>query len=196
MRLLSAIFCLSTSIAISQPLVHQEPHHIPVFQNSHVRVMDVSAQAGDTTQFHIHKNDIAYFTIQGSSMWLQELGGEPRNVTLPTGWSGSDLTHSKTPLIHRFANVGDVKFQLIAVEVLSDRFAKKVFTKTELNHHESARFSIGELTDKAFVSEVPCILIQLSESGHVTILDYLKPGKQLPVLSGANSTRVVIIQFK
>jgi len=196
MKWLTLILFLPNFFAIAQPLVHEEPHHIPILENKHVRVLNVVAMQGDTTQFHVHENDIAYFTVKGSKILLQELNQEPRMVELPTGWTGSNLTHSETPLIHRFANVGDGDFQLIAVEVLSDKFASRNFSKLTESLYEDERFSIQVGEAGVVACDVPWILIELSKSGEINALDMIKQQQELELVQKNDSSRMIIIQFK
>jgi len=81
--------------------------------------MDVRTNPGDTTAFHIHADDICYVTINGSDAWLNEPNGSSRIVTLPDGWVGSNITYSDSSFVHRFANVGNSLYRLIAIENLS-----------------------------------------------------------------------------
>lgn len=196
MRRFSPILLLITFFSYAQPLVHEEPHHIPVIENKHVRVLNVFAKQGDTTQFHIHENDIAYFTIKGSSILLQELNEEPRIAELPTGWVGSNLTHSETPLIHRFANVGENDFQLIAVEVLSEKFRNRSFMEIGQSLYQDERFSIQIAGVETVVCDVPWVLIELASSGEIKALDMIKQQQQLELIQESDSSRMIIIQFK
>jgi len=105
--------------SVSQVLpVYREPHHQLVFSNPQARILDVNAEPGDTTQFHLHADDICYVAITGSTIWLEDDSGVQRTVDLPNDFVGSDTSHSESPSIHRFANVGDSRFRLIAVENL------------------------------------------------------------------------------
>lgn len=196
MRLFSLILLFPPILSFSQPLVHQEPHHIPIIENRFARVLNVVAMPGDTTQFHVHQNDIAYFTVKGAKLWLQELNEESRTVELPTGWVGSDLTHSKTPLVHRFANIGSGDFQLIAVEILSDKFSEKEFFKLGEPLHENERFSIQKIEHQALVCDVPLVLIELSKTGEITSLDMIKAHRRIELIHRRDSSQMIIIQLK
>ncbi len=196
MRLVSFILLFQSIHLFSQPLVHQEPHHIPVIENRFARVLNVVAMKGDTTQFHGHQNDIAYFTIKGSTIWLEELNQEPRVAELPTGWASSNLTHSKTPLVHRFANVGANDFHLIAVEVLTDKFSNQEFMNLGESLHKSERFSIQKVNEQTLICDVPLILIELSNSGEITTLDMIKAHRKLELKRSNESSQVIIIQLK
>lgn len=196
MKAFAPILILFSFFTYSQPLVHEESHHIPVIENRFARVLNVVALRGDTTDFHIHTNDIAYFTIRGSQLWLQELNEEPRTLEIPTGWAGSNLTHSKTPLIHRFANIGRNDFQLIAVEVLSDKFSERAFAQLGKSLHEDERFSIQEIEGGVLSCEVPLVLMELTRQGEIVALDMIKANKELDFVNRSDSSQLIIIQFK
>ena len=182
--------------AHSQPLVHEEPHHIPIFENKAVRVLNVWANPADTTQFHKHINDIAYFVLSGSTLFLEELSENSREVELKTGWVGSNITHRKDPLIHRFANIGDRAFRLLGVELLTDKYLEKSFTSFEKVLHENDRFSVQEVKNGEFVSSVPMVVFFINSERTLNRLDYIKPGKNLSISQGEERYQIVIIQLK
>lgn len=180
----------------AQPLVHQEPHHVPIVETRYLRVLNVNAHRGDTTDYHVHKNDIAYATIKGSRLWLEEFNSEPRTMELPTGWFGSNITHTENPLIHRFANIGENDFQLIAVEILTEKFSNRNFSQIGEKLHENSRFSIQQMNKGMLKSEVPLVLIELEKSGEIGAIDVLKPRQALELVNSSDSSRFVIIQAK
>lgn len=196
MKSFAPVLLFIQTILCSQPLVHEEPHHVPVIENRNLRVLNVTAQPGDTTQFHIHKTRIAYFTIKGSIIWLEELNKEPRAVELPTGWIGSDLTYPENPFIHRFANLGDSEFQLLAIESLTDRFVDKEFSRIGNSLFTDERFDFQEPTTNNFNSEVPFVLIELNQTGEVIALDWVKPKQRIQLISSGPDSRFIIIQVK
>ncbi len=196
MRQFSLILLFPSILSFAQPLVHQEPHHIPIIESRFARVLNVSAKPGDTTLFHVHQNDIAYFTVKGANLFLEELNEEPRRTELPTGWAGSNLTHTETPLVHRFANLGPTDFQLIAVEVLTEKFSQKKFSQFGEVLHENERFSIQNIEDQILVSEVPMVLIEISKAGELTALELIKPRREFELVRGNDSAQLIIVQLK
>ena len=117
--LVVTIFCINSLLIQAQVPVYQEPYHRLILSRPEARIMDVRTNPGDTTAFHIHADDICYVTINGSDAWLNEPNGSSRVVTLPDGWVGSNITYSDSSFIHRFANVGNSLYRLIAIENLS-----------------------------------------------------------------------------
>jgi hypothetical protein len=193
---LTLIFLFFSIQLFAQPLVHQEKHYVPIIENRHTRILNVVAKRGDTTQFHIHENNIGYFTISGSKIWLQELNGSPRTVNLPSGWAGSDTTHAGNPMIHRFANIGENDFQLIAVEILSNKYFNNDFSKVGISLHENRHFSMQIVNEGTLSSDVPWVLIELLKAGGIESLDLVKPRQELELIKSNDSTSFVIIQFK
>jgi len=117
--LVATIFYTNSLLIQAQVPVYQEPYHRLVLSRPEARIMDVRTNPGDTTAFHIHADDICYVTINGSDAWLNEPNGSSRVVTLADGWVGSNITYSDSSFVHRFANVGNSLYRLIAIENLS-----------------------------------------------------------------------------
>jgi len=98
------------------PDVHEESYHVPIFEWDCLRFLNVRANPGDTTAYHIHRNPICYITIHGSEVWLDDAGNDPRRVNLPDAWVGSDHYNNGDTLLHRFSVVGEDALFIIAVE--------------------------------------------------------------------------------
>ncbi len=196
MKKLSPLLLFISVIVAAQPLVHLEPHHVPIFQNASCRILDVTASPGDTTEFHIHQNDIVYVTLLGSEIWLQEFNDEPRTVTLPTKWIGSNITHDEDPFIHRFANVGDSYFRLLAVEILTNKYEDRTFTELGEVLHENDRFSIQSLEKSSIYTTTPLVLIELSDVNEPLGINFLKPKKKTFLSKNDESGYFIVIQFK
>lgn len=102
------------------PDVHEEPFHVPVYEWDCLRFLSVRANPGDTTAYHVHRNPIVYLTIQGTEVWLDDVGSDPRTASLPDAWVGSDLYGPGDTLLHRFAVSGESSLKIVAVERLGD----------------------------------------------------------------------------
>lgn len=196
MRWVTPVLLFTTFLCYGQPLVHEEPYHTPIFQNKHFRVLNVKASSGDTTLFHIHENDIAYITLSGSTVWLQELDKDGRTVDLPTDWIGSNVTHSKDPLIHRFANVGEANFHLLAIEILTDKFSGYHFQQIGKVLFENERFSIQLANEKMIVSSLPGVAIIISSRNELVGITPIKPDKSVEVGPIEDSMKTLIVQLK
>lgn len=117
-RLLLLIFfiCLQISLSGQEHMpVHKEPYHKTVYQSDEFRVIQLKMAKGDTSQIHSHRYPILYITLQGTTMWLDEIDKGDRTVGLPTGWIGSDNYSTKDPFIHRISVAGEDSLLLTAV---------------------------------------------------------------------------------
>ncbi|MCF8237422.1 MAG: cupin domain-containing protein [Saprospiraceae bacterium] len=122
LSLLPCLFLLMGFATAQEPIpVYLEPYHHLVFENSEVRILDVRLQPGDTSQWHIHHNAITYIGLEGSRIWLDVPGEQPRSVYLPDDFWGGDIEYPEQPFVHRIANIGDHPFRLMAVEHLQPR---------------------------------------------------------------------------
>ena len=166
--LLVVIIIFANSLVIqAQVPVYQEPHHRLVLSRPEARIMDVRTNPGDTTAFHIHADDICYVTINGSDAWLNEPNGSSRVVTLPDGWVGSNITYSDSSFVHRFANVGNSLYRLIAIENLSAK-SEQVMDDSDKNDNtvlNNSRFQIrkielGPFSTKSLTDEYNSVVIK------------------------------------
>ena len=66
----AALFILATTAVVSaQVPTNKEPHHRTVFENSQVRILDISIPPGQMTLEHSHDLDIV--TVSMSNGWLR-----------------------------------------------------------------------------------------------------------------------------
>ena len=159
--------------------VHQEPNHHLVFENQFMRVLDLQFEIGDTSQYHLHANDICYLTLVGSTMWLDEKDQSARSVKLPVQYIGSNITHTDSNMIHRVANVGDNFFRMLAIENLIKRNGSQAFKSfVDLGAiiHENERFSIQKLevhnkTLHSFMIPNPTIVMVKEAAAFAVIVD-------------------------
>jgi len=101
--------------------VHHEPYHqVKQERKGKLRLLEIKAQPGDTCAMHVHRSNLCYLTLQGTKVWLNELGKSPRTVNLPTGYVNSHADYDVNPFTHQFANVGENDFHLFAVEDLNE----------------------------------------------------------------------------
>lgn len=130
---------ISPSLGLSQEFVevYNEPFHNIIFENENYRVLDVHLHKGDTSLFHSHSTPIAYITIQGTRMWLQEFNKEPRIIKLPNNWVGSNRYSRSEPFVHRIAVAGKESLKLIAVERKQDKQSQITFHDSLLVHSEN-----------------------------------------------------------
>jgi len=108
-------------IAQIPPVYEEAKHHLVLEIPNVLRVMDIRAMPGDTTLYHLHADDLCYVIVEGAKVWLDAKDGEQKEVNLPDGYVNDNTTHSESPFVHRFANIGETPFRVLAVE----RLAKK-----------------------------------------------------------------------
>ncbi|MBK9981084.1 MAG: hypothetical protein IPP15_01435 [Saprospiraceae bacterium] len=104
--------------AMAQVPVSQEPSHHPVFQNQYIRLLDVTLNPGDTTQFHIHATPSLFLHLSNTNVSSQIMGKEwvkDRNET-GKAWYKS---FSPEILVHRVTNCDTVLFHVTDLEILS-----------------------------------------------------------------------------
>src|SRR6266705_6753897 len=79
-----------------------EPRHHPKFENEFVRVWDVTVPAGDTTLWHIHRNDNVVVTLgDDASLRIETVGAAPAEVK----WKFGDVRFGKATYVHRAMNI-------------------------------------------------------------------------------------------
>ncbi len=103
----------------AQVLVHKEPLHHLVFENSKIRILDVIMAPGDTSIFHIHHTP-SLFLFFTSTRTGSMLKGQPATIGETTAGKMlyENLTAPNTR-IHRVWNADKDTFQVMDIELLS-----------------------------------------------------------------------------
>jgi quercetin dioxygenase-like cupin family protein len=91
-----------------------EPRHHAKFENEFVRVWDVTVPAGDTTLWHIHRNDNVVVTLGGASLRIETVGAAPAEVQ----WKFGEVRFGKATYVHRAMNIGTTPFHNMTIEIL------------------------------------------------------------------------------
>ena len=116
----AALFILVASAAASAQIpVTKEPHHRVVFENSQLRILDVTLPPGETTLNHSHDRDVATIAMSNGATTRMQLPGQPwtdRPRRSPGNIETSE--YAGKPTTHTFQNVGQTTYQLFAVENL------------------------------------------------------------------------------
>ncbi len=198
--LLASFFTLNCQIA-----VHQEPFHKLVFEFPEVmRVLDIRAMPSDTTAFHVHNNDLCYIVLDSANVFLESKNDAPKTVFLPEGYANDNITYSKEPFVHRFANVGNTFFRTIGVENLLPRAEKN--SKSSFNasfnytfQKKDERFLMTKLTlepnEKLTIPDEHYGLIVATSSGYIqikssneTLHALMDKGNWFPIVKGEELT--------
>lgn len=118
-RILTLIitFFFLTRVA-GQVQVREEPRHVPVVENSYVRLLDVWLPPGDTTWFHIHSTPSVFIPFTNTMVTSE---AEDADWVMEQMVAGKAWYRSFTPdsLIHRVANVDSTPFHVNDIEILS-----------------------------------------------------------------------------
>ena len=91
-----------------------ETHHHPKFENEFVRVWDVTVPAGDTTLWHVHRNDNVVVTLGEARLRIETAGAAPGESL----WKFGEVRFGKATYVHRAMNVGITPFHNFTIELL------------------------------------------------------------------------------
>src|SRR6266849_4886425 len=112
---LTPIGTLSQSNSAESPVeIKGEPRHHPKFENEFVRVWDVTVPAGDTTLWHIHRNDNVVVTLGEARLRIETAGAAPGESL----WKFGEVRFGKATYVHRAMNVGVTPFRNFTIELL------------------------------------------------------------------------------
>lgn len=97
--------------------VRDEPRHRRRFEDSLVRVYDVSIPAGDTTLYHRHTEDTFYVAVNEATVRDRTWGEEGERTGTAAAGSLLCRPHKTRPLIHEVHNLGPGDMRLIGAEI-------------------------------------------------------------------------------
>ena len=96
--------------------VEQEPRHLVVFENNHVRIYDALIPPGDLSLFHTHSFDNVSTTVSGGRM-RNEIPGQSPTEGGPTTGNVSFAYGTKIPYTHRIENIGSTPLRFVVAEL-------------------------------------------------------------------------------
>ena len=101
----------------AQVPVGKEPHHRIVYEDAHLRVLDVNIPPGVTTLDHSHDHDLVTVSIGQADTRIKTPGGEwgPVRPRRPAG-DTSAVEYAGQQGVHTIQNVGPDPYRLVAVE--------------------------------------------------------------------------------
>jgi quercetin dioxygenase-like cupin family protein len=110
---------LATAAAAQVPL-SREPRHRVVFETPEFRILDVNVPPGDMTLDHTHEFDLVTVAMSGGAATRTQSPGQPWGPVRPLRPIGdvSVSEYTGKPDRHLIENVGDIPYQLFAVENL------------------------------------------------------------------------------
>jgi quercetin dioxygenase-like cupin family protein len=98
-------------------LVAAPKHHLLLFQNERVRVLETRIPAGDTTAVHTHRWPSVIHTLSGSDFIRRDGNGKILLDTRAAQFKPSEFAWSDPLPPHSIENVGDAEIRLIMVEL-------------------------------------------------------------------------------
>jgi len=112
------IILVATAVAAQVP-VTQEPRHRVVFETPEFRILDVRIPPGETTLDHTHEHDMVTVSMAGGAPTRTQLPGQAW-TPVPARLPGDVVVEEHTGKSdrHLLQNVGDVPYQVFAVENL------------------------------------------------------------------------------
>lgn len=111
------LFCFSGLRA--QVPVHEEPFHVPVFQNGAIRVLNVQIPPGDTSLYHLHHTPSLFIFLSSTATSSQLWGKSPTSSRLTAGRLLYENLAAPNNRIHRVWNIDPDTLHVIDVELLS-----------------------------------------------------------------------------
>lgn len=100
-------------MAYIDPTTSSPDNYKLLFENEHVRVLEMNLKAGQRDQEHSHDDETVYF-ISGGKVKIHLPGGETANAELP---DGHVMWHEEWT--HTVENVGSSDIRAIIVEAKS-----------------------------------------------------------------------------
>lgn len=118
---LALLICSTLSSLQAQRTVEvrDEPLHKPVFQNGHIRLLDVWIGPGDTSLYHIHQIPSIFVFISETEVVQQILGKDP--VVSRTEYGQTWYRNfSEGPFIHRVYGNDSGRIHAIDIELIGN----------------------------------------------------------------------------
>jgi hypothetical protein len=115
-------FLLNNSGRAQVP-VSKEPRHHNIFENGHVRILDVHIPPGDTSQVHIHSTPSVFVILNDVKTGSQVISEEDHsNSPVPDYGNIWFEGFYKKPRIHRVWNSDTSEFHVMDIELLNKNY--------------------------------------------------------------------------
>ncbi len=112
------LLAASTTVAAQVPL-SKEPHHRVTFENSRLRILNVSIAPGESTLDHRHELDIVTVSMTGGTETRVQAPGGPWTPRPARPLGDAVITeYAGKPQSHVIETVGKSVYQLLAIENL------------------------------------------------------------------------------
>jgi hypothetical protein len=118
------IFSCFHFLCEAQVPVSKEPRHHNIFENGHIRLLDVHILPGDTTQFHIHATPSVFLILTNTVKVGSQVISEEKRAKLTTTDNENIWYESfqKQPRIHRVWNADTAEYHVMDIELTNKDF--------------------------------------------------------------------------
>jgi hypothetical protein len=108
----------------AQVPVSKEPRHHNIFENSHIRLLDVHIAPGDTTLIHIHATPSVFLILTNTVKVGSQVISEEKRAKLTTTDNENIWYESfhNQPRIHRVWNSDTAEYHVMDIELTSRNF--------------------------------------------------------------------------
>jgi hypothetical protein len=107
------------STTLAQVPVSKEPRHHNIFENGHVRILDVHIPPGDTTQIHIHATPSVFLILTNDVKVGSQVISEEKRAKLNTSDNDNIWFEGfyNQPRIHRVWNSDTKEYHVMDIEL-------------------------------------------------------------------------------
>jgi hypothetical protein len=112
------------SFCRAQVPVSKEPRHHNIFENDHIRLLDVHIPPGDTTQIHIHATPSVFVILTNHVKVGSQVISEEKRALLNTSDNENIWFEGfyKQPRIHRVWNSDTSEYHVMDIELTNKHF--------------------------------------------------------------------------
>ena len=112
------------SLCRAQVPVSKEPRHHNIFENSHIRLLDVHIPPGDTTQIHIHATPSVFLILTNTVKVGSQVISEEKHARLTTTDNENIWFESfhNQPRIHRVWNSDTTEYHVMDIELTNRNY--------------------------------------------------------------------------
>jgi hypothetical protein len=121
MILTGTILC---SFSLAQVPVSKEPRHHDIFENDHVRILDVHIPPGDTSMIHIHATPSVFLILTSTVKVGSQVISEEKRAKLNTTEDENVWFEGfyKLPRIHRVWNSDTTEYHVMDIELINKNY--------------------------------------------------------------------------
>ena len=117
-------FSVLHSLCMAQVQVSKEPRHHNIFENGHIRLLDVHIPPGDTTMIHIHSTPSVFVILTNNIKVGSQVISEEKIARLNTGDDDNIWFEGfyKQPRVHRVWNSDTAEYHVMDIELTNKNF--------------------------------------------------------------------------